>query len=317
MEIPQELLDLGVTSLEQTQLDLSRKHLCELPESIGILTNLKELNLYDNDLTSLPDWIGNLTNLEKLSLGSNKLTSFPESFGNLTKLETLDLSKNKLTSLPDWIGNLTELETLDLYYNNLYSLPKSLMGLEALYKLYLVGNDLSELPEDYFNDKKSNYDFFYDDYEDDEDIDYEVAKLEYKIFGDSEYVSYSGDDDIDEIIQGYAKYTCNLKEHKTKECAKCLYMYGNRYNKENAKTIKDKVNKMIEEMDEVTKAFLCNSLYENGYGFKPEEKCEACEMYGYWDNTPEDCFCDKLNENNLACDIGSPFMYDLPKLFPY
>ena len=42
--------------------------LATLPESIGKLTSLRELYLWDNQLTHLPKSIGNLSLLEKLHL---------------------------------------------------------------------------------------------------------------------------------------------------------------------------------------------------------------------------------------------------------
>jgi len=104
--------------------------LSSLPESIGKLTNLEELNLKDGRLTSLPESIGKLTKLEKLNLFNNKLTSLPTSIGKLTNLEDFNLGFNpKLTSLPPSFGNLTQLKKLFLYYTPITSLPKSIKKL--------------------------------------------------------------------------------------------------------------------------------------------------------------------------------------------
>ena len=75
------------------------KNLLSLPESIGNLVNLQELDLGWNNLISLPESFGNLVNIRKLHLWGNKLTSLPESFGNLVNLQELDLSDNPLVSL--------------------------------------------------------------------------------------------------------------------------------------------------------------------------------------------------------------------------
>ncbi|WP_205632821.1 leucine-rich repeat domain-containing protein [Chlorobaculum limnaeum] len=50
-------------------------------------------------LTELPESLGQLTQLRLLNLRENQLTSLPESLGKLTKLQSLDLSTNRLTSL--------------------------------------------------------------------------------------------------------------------------------------------------------------------------------------------------------------------------
>ena len=88
-----------------------------LPDEIGNLSNLKELNLYKNQLTSLPDEIGNLSNLRKLYLHNNQLTRLPQEIGNLSKLTTLYLYNNQLTSLPEEIGTLLNLNCLYLEGN--------------------------------------------------------------------------------------------------------------------------------------------------------------------------------------------------------
>ncbi|MHA1727740.1 MAG: leucine-rich repeat domain-containing protein, partial [Promethearchaeota archaeon] len=103
---------------------LPRKGLTALPESIGNLTSLRNLDLEGNELTALPESIGNLTSLKDLDLGGNKLTALPESIGNLTSLRDLDLGGNKLTALPESIGNLTSLRNLDLEGNELTALDR-------------------------------------------------------------------------------------------------------------------------------------------------------------------------------------------------
>jgi Leucine-rich repeat (LRR) protein len=134
-----------------TKLNLERKNLSSLPESIGKLTKLQHFELGDNNLRSLPDWIGRLKNLRGLSLYGNNLTSLPESFGRLTKLEKLVLNQNELTSLPESIGNLTNLEKLDLGWNKLTSLPESFGRLTNLRELWSNENKLTSLPESFKN----------------------------------------------------------------------------------------------------------------------------------------------------------------------
>ena len=90
-----------------------------LPDSIGNLTNLIKLNLYDNRLTTLPDTIGNLTNLTALDLDYNQLTALPDTIGNLTNLTTLDLDYNYFTEFPSQIGKLTNLVELNINNNDI------------------------------------------------------------------------------------------------------------------------------------------------------------------------------------------------------
>ena len=131
--VPQELRNFGVRTMNIKKLNMSDYDLTNLPSSIGNLTQLRELVLTRNYLTKLPDSIGNLRKLKYLDLSSNDLTKLPDSIGNLKNLRELDLSDNDLTKLPDSIGKLTNLVNLDLIYNNLNSLPESISKLNLTY----------------------------------------------------------------------------------------------------------------------------------------------------------------------------------------
>lgn len=122
---------------EKSTIPLESDMISVLPESIGNLTNLKELWLKRNKLKSLPDSIGNLTNLENLTLGDNNLESLPDSFCYLTKLRSLGLDENRLKSLPDNFGNLVNLSGLYLDDNDWESLPNSFGRLTKLKSLVL------------------------------------------------------------------------------------------------------------------------------------------------------------------------------------
>ncbi len=126
---------------------LSKYNLTSLPNSIGDLSNLQELNLFKNDLTYLPDTIGNLSNLKELNLRSNYLISLPDTIGNLSNLKVLNLYENILTYLPDSIGNLSNLTSLEVWGNNLTSLPDSIGNLSNLTSLDVWGNNLTSLPD--------------------------------------------------------------------------------------------------------------------------------------------------------------------------
>ena len=138
--VPQELRNLGVTNMNITSLDISRRNLTNLPSSIGNLKKLMNLDLRHNYLTKLPPQIGKLTKLLTLDLGYNKLESLPSIIGKLTKLLNLDLRGNKITKLPSFIGKLTNLQILDLSENRITELPSSIGNLENLLYLYLRYN---------------------------------------------------------------------------------------------------------------------------------------------------------------------------------
>jgi hypothetical protein len=115
------------------KLLLSNNQLTSLPDQLGDLRHLHELDLSHNQLTTLPESIGQLTDLEALNLLDNRLTSLPESIGALTKLRQLRLADNQLAVLPETLDQVKSLHTLDLSRNpDLTSLPIASLSIEGL-----------------------------------------------------------------------------------------------------------------------------------------------------------------------------------------
>jgi leucine-rich repeat protein SHOC2 len=100
-----------------TTLRLHSKRINTLPDSIGKLTDLTELDLVNNHLTTLPDSIGNITKLKYIFLDNNQLTSLPDSISTLINLAGLTLNNNRLMHLPERIDNLRNLRWLDISGN--------------------------------------------------------------------------------------------------------------------------------------------------------------------------------------------------------
>ena len=71
-------------------LDLSFANLSSLPESIDNLTQLRHLNVSNNQLTSLPESISNLTQLQVLSVSNNQLSSLPENVRNIKGIRIIE-----------------------------------------------------------------------------------------------------------------------------------------------------------------------------------------------------------------------------------
>lgn len=115
-----------------------------LPRSIGQLENLRVLRLYGaldaRDIDSgrrarsksLPDTVGNLRKLEELDLGRNGLRSVPPQVASLRGLKKLGLDYNDLREVPSFVGQLTNLEELSLNSNGGVRLPQSLAGVKGL-----------------------------------------------------------------------------------------------------------------------------------------------------------------------------------------
>jgi Leucine-rich repeat (LRR) protein len=128
-----------------------------LPRSIGRLENLRVLRLYGaldgRDLDDeggagkpkskpLPDTLGNLSKLEELDLGRNGLVAVPTQVASLRGLKKLGLDYNALSVLPSFVGNLTKLEELSLNSNGGVGLPRSLAGLKGL-RVFMGNNKLT------------------------------------------------------------------------------------------------------------------------------------------------------------------------------
>ena len=88
------------------ELILTENFLVELPNSIGRMVRLNNLNVDRNALISIPAEIGYCTNLGVLSLRDNKLTKLPSQLGNCVSLHVLDVSGNRLQYLPYSLVNL-------------------------------------------------------------------------------------------------------------------------------------------------------------------------------------------------------------------
>ena len=119
-----------------------------IPEALGRLAKLRDLNLGINELTGrIPDALGDLVNLYGLSLGFNKLTgTIPPRLGDLSGLIWFDLNANRLTGpIPDELASLTNLGWLELQSNGFSgTIPETLDNLTNLEHLLLGENwDLS------------------------------------------------------------------------------------------------------------------------------------------------------------------------------
>lgn len=132
-------------------LDLSEWGLTSLPDMIGRLTHVEELNLEDNQLMHLPETIKNLTNVTELNLDDNQLEALPDGITHLKALEELSARNNKLGALPENIDHLEKLQELMLSGNRLKAIPETINKLRNLKNLYLDENELTELPDTFFD----------------------------------------------------------------------------------------------------------------------------------------------------------------------
>jgi Leucine-rich repeat (LRR) protein len=107
--------------------------LTKLPNSIGNLSNLRELHLVDNNLKTLPSTIGKLESLRELQLGFNNLSILPDSFKKLKSLQILGLNNNMFRIFPGSLRFLTSLRELHIENNNLNNIPQFIHSLKLDY----------------------------------------------------------------------------------------------------------------------------------------------------------------------------------------
>uniref|UniRef100_A0A673ZM93 Leucine-rich repeat protein SHOC-2 n=1 Tax=Salmo trutta TaxID=8032 RepID=A0A673ZM93_SALTR len=124
----------------------------------------KRLQLQQNPLEELPEGVGQLTNVDDIDLSNNQLTAVPDSLGNLNHLlknlpsgiihnilyeclHRLDCTHNQLESIPPVLSQMVSLDQLCLRQNKLLflpELPSSRLKIRILMELH-VGTHLIEV----------------------------------------------------------------------------------------------------------------------------------------------------------------------------
>lgn len=116
--LQQETKNEETNTSDKDTLDLSGQGLQKMEQDIFKQTNLKSLNVSNNNLTgALPAEIRQLTKLQYLNAADNQMTGVPAEIGQLSNLLELNLANNQLTGLPNELGNLKNLKTLNLSGN--------------------------------------------------------------------------------------------------------------------------------------------------------------------------------------------------------
>lgn len=144
----ERLLDDAIKH-QTDRLYISRYELSELPERIRELTQLRELEIFEQDLFRLPEHLFELRKLESLTIYTYDLESIPASIGRLKHLRKLiiycgsmdrpapgqqvkpqkDIS---LDRIPPEIGELEQLEQISICYSSISELPVELEKLKKL-----------------------------------------------------------------------------------------------------------------------------------------------------------------------------------------
>jgi Leucine-rich repeat (LRR) protein len=130
-------------------LDLSNNNLARVPEALYKLSSLVRLNLSSNEITELSTLMDAWETLEHLNISRNKLTELPASLCKLTSLRKLYLNSNQIdfSGIPAGIGKLANLEVFSAANNNLEMIPEGVCRCGKLKKLILNNNRLITLPD--------------------------------------------------------------------------------------------------------------------------------------------------------------------------
>ncbi|KAJ7313315.1 hypothetical protein JRQ81_004605 [Phrynocephalus forsythii] len=123
-----------------TYLNVSRNQLSALPSCLCRLP-LKVLLASNNKLAALPEDIGSLSSLRQLDVSSNELQSLPATVGGLESLRDLNVRRNQLTSLPEELAELP-LVRLDFSCNRVSHIPICFRHLRHLQCILLENNPL-------------------------------------------------------------------------------------------------------------------------------------------------------------------------------
>ncbi|XP_005751065.1 leucine-rich repeat and calponin homology domain-containing protein 1 isoform X5 [Pundamilia nyererei] len=135
----------SIISLQSlTSLNLSRNQLGYLPACLCGLP-LRVLNASNNKLVSLPETIGQLQRLMELDISCNEITALPRHIGRLKALRELNVRRNLLCVLPEDLADLP-LVKFDFSCNKVSTIPVCYRKMKQLQTLQLENNPLQSPP---------------------------------------------------------------------------------------------------------------------------------------------------------------------------
>ncbi|NXG47258.1 LRCH1 protein, partial [Psilopogon haemacephalus] len=138
--IPDAIVNLQML----TYLNLSRNQLSSLPACLCGLP-LKVLIASNNKLGSLPEEIGQLKQLMELDVSCNEITTLPQQIGQLKSLKELNVRRNYLEVLPQELVQLP-LVKFDFSCNKVLVIPCCFRKMVQLQVLLLENNPLQSPP---------------------------------------------------------------------------------------------------------------------------------------------------------------------------
>ncbi|MBD3919451.1 leucine-rich repeat domain-containing protein [Paenibacillus sp. PR3] len=153
-------------------LYISGHGLTELPDRIRELTELCDLEVFEQDLYRLPEGLFELSKLERLRISTADLECIPSSIAKLKNLKELSIhcaSSNRsgfqpkpkeeisLSRIPPEIGELEQLEQLTILYSSIRELPRELENLKQLRMLNVGRCMIKRKPKFLYGMKQLEY----------------------------------------------------------------------------------------------------------------------------------------------------------------
>ncbi|XP_059335753.1 DISP complex protein LRCH3 isoform X2 [Ammospiza nelsoni] len=138
--IPEAVLNLQsltFLNISRNQLSTLPVHLCSLPLKVLIASN--------NKLVSIPEEIGRLRQLTELDVSCNEIQTIPPQIGSLESLRDLNVRRNNLVRLPEELAELP-LIRLDFSCNKITAIPVCYRNLRHLQSIMLENNPLQSPP---------------------------------------------------------------------------------------------------------------------------------------------------------------------------
>ncbi|XP_033884518.3 DISP complex protein LRCH3-like isoform X11 [Acipenser ruthenus] len=139
-QVPDSVLNLQSLSY----LNISRNQLSTLPGSLCSLP-LKVLIACNNKLLCLPEEIGHLRQLTELDVSCNEIQTLPSQVGQLEALRDLNIRRNHLVRLPVELAELP-LVRIDFSCNKITTIPVCYRNLRHLQTIVLENNPLQSPP---------------------------------------------------------------------------------------------------------------------------------------------------------------------------
>jgi Leucine-rich repeat (LRR) protein len=126
------------------EINISNSCLTSLPKSITECKYLKDITIIKSNLRELPEDISKLR-LRKLNISENFITKLPKSFSEMETLETFDCSINLIEEFEEDFWKLCNLTSLVTHNNQLIALPRNIHLMDNLETACFEGNKITEL----------------------------------------------------------------------------------------------------------------------------------------------------------------------------